>query len=67
MCALCHSGVGKNINQPAFSYKPGDDFASLATDASRDPDASKSSESFIAAFCCYINLLADCGIGHDPH
>jgi hypothetical protein len=69
MCALCHSGVGKNINQPAFSYKPGDDLALfLATDTSRDPDVHTNQVSLLQNSPCFINSKAmDCMTCHDSH
>ncbi len=69
MCALCHSGVGKNINQPAFSFKPGDDLALfLATDTSKDPDVHSNQVSLLQNSPCFINSKAmDCMTCHDPH
>lgn len=69
MCALCHSGVGKNINQPAFSFRPGDDLnLFLAIDTSKDPDVHSNQVSLLKNSSCYINSKAmDCMTCHDPH
>lgn len=69
MCALCHSGVGKNINQPAFSFQPGDDLTLfLATDTSKEPDVHSNQVSLLQKSPCFINSKAmDCMTCHDPH
>lgn len=69
MCALCHSGVGTQVNQPAFSFTPGDtlqDF--LLSQTTEEPDVHSNQVALLTRSPCFINSKAmDCMSCHDPH
>ena len=69
MCALCHSGVGKNINQPAFSFRPGDELSFyLSTQTVEEPDVHSNQVGLLSKSLCFINSQEmDCMTCHDPH
>ena len=69
MCALCHSGVGKNINQAAFSFTPGDVLKNyLATQTNNEPDVHSNQVGLLEMSQCFIKSEGmDCMTCHDPH
>lgn len=69
MCALCHSGVGNNINQPAFSFSPGDNLnLYLSTETNQEPDVHSNQVGLLEMSPCFINSKGmDCMSCHDPH
>lgn len=69
MCALCHSGVGNNINQPAFSFTPGDVLKNyLTTQTTNEPDVHSNQVGLLALSQCFIKSEGmDCMTCHDPH
>ena len=69
MCALCHSGVGKNINQVAFSFTHGDVLKNyLATQTNNEPDVHSNQVGLLEMSQCFIKSEEmDCMTCHDPH
>ena len=69
MCALCHAGVGKNINKPAFSFTPGDALNQYLTSETTDePDVHSNQVGLLLRSPCFINSEEmDCMTCHDPH
>ena len=69
MCALCHSGVGKNINQVAFSFTHEDVLKNyLATQTNNEPDVHSNQVGLLEMSQCFIKSEGmDCMTCHDPH
>ena len=69
VCALCHSGSRRNINQPAFSFEVGDLLDNyLSPQVTGEPDVHSNQVGLLLISNCFIESeKMDCMTCHDPH
>ena len=69
VCALCHSGSRRNINQPAFSFEVGDLLDNyLSPQVTGEPDVHSNQVGLLLISNCFIESeKMDCMTCHDPN